>query len=76
VVKERQDKRVINKTIHLALGLNPHGETELLGLRLAETEGAKCWLTVLTELKNRGLKDIFIAEVDRLTGFPDAIEAL
>lgn len=75
VVKVRQDKRVINKTIHLALGLNLRGEKELLGLWLAETEGAKYWLSVLTELKNRGLKDIFIAAVDGLTGFPDAIQA-
>lgn len=58
VVKVRQDKRVLNKTIHLALGLNLRGEKELLGLWLAETEGAKYWLSVLTELKNRGLKDI------------------
>ena len=76
VVKVRQDKRVINKTIHLALGLNLSGEKELLGLWLAETEGAKYWLSVLTELKNRGLKDIFIAAVDGLTGFPEAIEAV
>lgn len=76
VVKVRQDKRVINKTIHLALGINLSGEKELLGLWLAETEGAKYWLSVLTELQNRGLKDIFIAAVDGLTGFPDAIQAV
>lgn len=73
VVKIRQDKRVINKAIYLALGINLEGHKELLGLWIAETEGAKFWLSVLTELQNRGLKDIFIAAVDGLTGFPEAI---
>lgn len=76
VVKVRQDKRVINKSIYLALGINLEGNKELLGLWLAETEGAKFWLSVLTELQNRGLKDIFIAAVDGLSGFPDAINAV
>lgn len=73
VVKVRQDKRVINKSIYLALGVNLEGEKELLGMWIAETEGAKFWLSVLTELQNRGLKDIFIACVDGLSGFPEAI---
>ena len=73
VVKVRQDKRVINKSIYLALGINLDGQKELLGLWIAETEGAKFWLSVLTELKNRGLQDILIACVDGLSGFPDAI---
>jgi transposase-like protein len=73
VLKVRQDKRVINKALYLALGINPEGQKELLGLWLAETEGAKFWLSVLTELQNRGLRDIFIAAVDGLTGFPEAI---
>lgn len=76
VVKVRQDKRVINKSIYLALGINLEGHKELLGLWLAETEGAKFWLSVLTELQNRGLKDIFIAAVDGLSGFPDAINTV
>ena len=73
VVKIRQDKRVINKAVYLALGVNMEGHKELLGLWLAENEGAKFWLSVLTELQNRGVRDILIACVDGLKGFPDAI---
>ncbi len=73
VVKIRQDKRVINKAIYLALGVNLSGHKELLGLWLAEHEGAKFWLAILTELQTRGVKDILIACVDGLKGFPDAI---
>ncbi|EEU9361523.1 IS256 family transposase, partial [Escherichia coli] len=76
VVKVRQDGRVINKSVYLALGINTEGHKELLGMWLAENEGAKFWLSVLTELKNRGLKDIFIACVDGLKGFPEAINAV
>jgi putative transposase len=76
VLKIRQDKRVINKAIYLALGINLEGQKELLGLWLAETEGAKFWLSVLTELQNRGLRDIFIAAVDGLTGFLEAINTV
>lgn len=75
VLKIRQDKRVINKAIYLALGVNLEGHKELLGLWIAETEGAKFWLGVLTELKNRGVEEILIACVDGLSGFPDAINA-
>ncbi|MCB1837916.1 MAG: IS256 family transposase [Alcanivoracaceae bacterium] len=75
VLKIRQNKRVINKSMYLALGINMEGQKELLGLWLAETEGAKFWLSVLTELKNRGLQDILIACVDGLKGFPEAIAA-
>ena len=73
VVKIRQDKQVINKSVFLALGVNLEGHKELLGLWLSENEGAKFWLNVLTELQNRGVKDILIACVDGLKGFPDAI---
>jgi len=73
VVKIRQDKRVINKAMYVALGVNVHGHKELLGLWMSENEGAKFWLSVLTELKNRGVKDVFVACVDGLTGFPEAI---
>lgn len=75
VVKVNQDKRIINKAIYLALGVNLEGKKELLGLWISENEGAKFWLNVLTELQNRGVADIFIACVDGLTGFPDAIAA-
>lgn len=76
VVKVRQDKQVINKSIYLALGVNIEGHKELLGMWLSENEGAKFWLGVLTELQNRGIKDILIACVDGLKGFPDAIQAV
>ena len=75
VVKVRADKRVINKTVYLALGVNLQGEKELLGLWLAETESAKFWLSVLTDLYQRGAKDFFIVCVDGLSGFPDAIQS-
>jgi transposase-like protein len=76
VVKVRQDKQVINKAIYLVLGINMHGRKELLGLWMSENEGAKFWLGVLTELKNRGVKDVFVACVDGLKGFPEAITAV
>jgi len=57
----------------VALDVNVHGHKELLGLWMSENEGAKFWLSVLTELKNRGVKDVFVACVDGLTGFPDVI---
>jgi transposase-like protein len=76
VVKIRQDKQVINKSVYLALGVNLEGRKELLGMWLSENEGAKFWLNVLTELQNRGVKDILIACVDGLKGFPDAINTV
>ncbi|MBF0035885.1 IS256 family transposase, partial [Citrobacter freundii] len=76
VVKVRQNGSVINKAVFLALGINTEGRKELLGMWLAENEGAKFWLNVLTELKNRGLQDILIACVDGLKGFPDAINSV
>lgn len=63
------------KAVYLATGITMTGEKEVLGLWLAQTEGAKFWLQVVTELHNRGVQDIFIACVDGLKGFPDAIEA-
>lgn len=75
VLKIRQDKQVINKAVYLALGVSMEGHKELLGLWLSENEGAKFWLNVLTELQNRGVKDILIACVDGLKGFPDAINS-
>jgi transposase-like protein len=76
VVKVRQDKRVINKSIFLALGINTEGHKELMGMWIAENEGAKFWLNVLTELQQRGVEDILIACVDGLKGFPDAINTV
>ena len=76
VIKVREDRRVINKTVYVALGITSAGHKELLGLWLAQTEGAKFWLSVLTELHNRGVQDIFIACVDGLSGFPEAINAV
>ena len=73
VVKVHQDKRVINKAIYLAMGVTVDGQKDLLGLWISENEGAKFWLSVLTDLQNRGVKDIFIVCVDGLTGFPEAI---
>jgi transposase-like protein len=75
VLKIRQDKRVINKAIYLVLGIDLDGHKELLGMWISENEGAKFWLSVLTDLQNRGIKHIFIACVDGLKGFPDAINA-
>ena len=76
VVKIREDKRVINKAVYLALGVNIEGHKELLGMWISENEGAKFWLNVLTELQNRGVKDILIACIDGLKGFPDAINTV
>ncbi len=76
VVKSRQDGRVANRSVYLALGVTMEGQKELLGLWIAQSEGAKFWLSVITELKNRGVQDIFIACVDGLKGFPEAIESV
>jgi len=67
--------RVSPHTVYVALGVNLEGKKELLGLWLAETEGAKFWLSCLTDLQNRGLKDIFVACIDGLAGFAEAIHA-
>ena len=75
-VKIHHDKRVTIKSIYLALGINIEGQKELLGLWLSENEGSKFWLSILTELQNRGVQDIFIAAVDGLSGFPEAIESV
>lgn len=75
MIKVKEDKKTINKAFYLALGVNTQGQKELLGIWVSQNEGAKFWLNVLTELKNRGLEDIFIACVDGLKGFPEAIEA-
>ena len=75
-VKVRDGGVVRAKAVYLALGINMAGEKEILGLWIAQTEGAKFWPQVVTELKNRGVQDIFIACVDGLKGFPEAIEVV
>ena len=74
--KVRDGGHVRNKAIYVAIGVDMNGLKEVLGLWIAQTEGAKFWLQVVTELKNRGVRDIFIACVDGLKGFPEAIEAV
>jgi putative transposase len=76
VVKMRSDGRVENRAVYVAIGINLAGMKEVLGLWTSANEGAKFWLQVLTEMQNRGLKDIFIACVDGLKGFPQAIETV
>jgi len=76
VVKVQQNKQVINKSAHVVLGVNLRGEKEVLGLWLAENEGAKFWLSVLTELRQRGVQDIYIASMDGLKGLPEAVNAV
>lgn len=76
VVKIRQNKQIINKAIYLALAVNMDGQKELLGMWISENEGSKFWLSVLTELQNRGVQDILITCVDGLKGFPEAINSV
>ena len=75
-VKIRDEGTVRNKAVYLALGFTIEGHKEVLGLWIEQTEGAKFWLRVMTEIKNRGVNDVFIAVVDGLKGFPDAINAV
>ena len=74
--KVRDGAHVRNKAIYVAIGVDMNGLKEVLGLWIAQTEGAKFWLSVMTEIRNRGVKDIFIACVDGLKGFPEAIETV
>jgi transposase-like protein len=76
VVKVHHGKQVVNKSVHVVLGVNLKGEKEVLGLWVAENKGAKFWLSVLTELKNRGVQDIYIACMDGLKGLPEAVLAV
>lgn len=75
-VKSRQEGPVQTKAVYLALGVDMEGEKELLGLWMSESEGSKFWLSVFNELKNRGVKDCFVACVDGLKGLPEAIETV
>ena len=74
--KVRHEGRVVNRAVHCILGLNQEGYKELLGMYIGENEGAKFWLQILTDLQNRGIEDIFIASIDNLPGFAEAIEAI
>lgn len=74
--KVKEDGRYVSKAVYTVLALNLEGKKDVLGLYLSESEGANFWLSVLTDLQNRGLKDILIACVDGLTGFPDAINSI
>jgi putative transposase len=74
-IKVHKERSVIPKTVHVALALNAQGHKELLGLWIAETEGAKYWAQICAELRNRGVKDVFIFCVDGLKGFAEAVEA-
>ena len=75
VVKIRENQQVIKKSLYLALGVDLHGHKDLLGIWVSENEGAKFWLSVLTDLRSRGVNDILIACVDGLKGFPEAINS-
>lgn len=75
-VKIREEALVRNKAVHVALGVRADGTKEILGLWIEQTEGAKFWLRVMSELKNRGVEDVLIAVVDGLKGFPEAITAV
>ncbi len=76
VVKVREDFRIRQKAVHLAIGINTEGERDILGMWVGDNEGAGFWLDVLKEIQNRGVKDIFIACVDGLKGFPQAIKGV
>ncbi|MFP3012647.1 MAG: IS256 family transposase [Rickettsia sp.] len=76
IVKVRQDKRIINKSVYVALGIDLQGQKDILGLWISENEGAKFWLSNFTEMKNRGMQDMLIACSDNLTGMSEAIGAV
>src|SRR3984885_1846542 len=76
MVKMRQDGKVDNRAVYTAIGINLEGEKSVLGLWVSGTEGARYWMSVLTNLKNRGMKDAFIICTDGLKGFPEAIQAV
>ena len=75
-VKVRQENRILNKAVYVALGVDIEGKKDILGLWISENEGAKFWLNNMTEIKNRGTKDILIVCTDNLKGISDAISAV
>lgn len=74
--KVRHEGRVVNRAVYCIIGLNQDGHKELLGMYIGENEGSRFWLQVLTDLQNRGIEDIFIASIDNLQGFAEAIETI
>ena len=74
-IRDKDSRMVRNKAVYIALGITSEGQREVLGLWIADTEGAKFWLSVMTELRNRGVQDVLIAVVDGLKGFPEATTA-
>lgn len=76
VIKGRSEGKAVNKTVYLAIGVNLEGNKEVLGLWIGESEGAKFWMGIISELRNRGIKDLLIACIDGLKGFPDAIQTV
>lgn len=74
--KVRHEGRLVNQAVYCIIGLTQEGYKELLGMYIGENEGAKFWLQVLTDLQNRGVEDIFIASIDNLQGFAEAIESI
>ena len=75
-VKMRHEGRVENRAVYVAIGINMEGKKDVLGLWTGASEGAKFWLNVLTELRNRGVKDVYLACIDGLKGFPQAIQTV
>lgn len=76
MVKARDNNMVINKAVYLAIAVNTEGKKELLGIWISKNEGAKFWMQVVTELKNRGIEQIYVACIDGLKGFRDAINSI
>lgn len=76
VVKVKENNQIVNKSVFLAIGVNMDGHKEVLGMWIAKNEGAKFWLSVITEIKNRGVEQIYIACVDGLKGFTEAINSV
>ena len=72
----RSEGRIIKKAVYIAIGINMNGMKEVLGIYVGENKSAKFWLSIMNGIKNRGVKDILIACVDGLIGFPQAIEAV
>ena len=75
-MKSRDNNTIINKAVYLAIGVNMDGKKELLGIWVGKNEGSKFWMQVVTELKNRGVEQIYVACVDGLKGFPEAINSI
>ena len=76
VIKVKDENQIKNKALYLIIGITVEGKKEILGLWMTQNEGAKFWLAIISELKNRGVQDIFIASMDGLKGFPEAINAV